>query len=116
MALLEPWPHVHVSRRGDSGRAPQSCLRAVDHGYPLPVKSQTESFDELLARSGPARARYLMLRLLERSGEQRVAIPALTSTDYVNTIPPHNPTVGTHERTRTNAWARGGASCQVRAP
>src|SRR3979409_880618 len=28
-----------------------------------------------------------MLRLLERSSEQRVAIPALTSTDYVNTIP-----------------------------
>ena len=27
-----------------------------------------------------------MLRLLERAGEQRVAIPALTSTDYVNTI------------------------------
>ena len=46
-----------------------------------------ESFDELLERSGPARARYLMLRLLERAGEQRVAIPALTSTDYVNTIP-----------------------------
>ncbi|MFZ4374064.1 MAG: pyruvate dehydrogenase (acetyl-transferring), homodimeric type, partial [Mycobacterium sp.] len=46
-----------------------------------------ESFDDLLTRSGPARARYLMLRLLERAGEQRVAIPALTSTDYVNTIP-----------------------------
>ena len=46
-----------------------------------------ESFDDLLARSGQARARYLMLRLLERAGEQRVAIPALTSTDYVNTIP-----------------------------
>jgi pyruvate dehydrogenase E1 component len=28
-----------------------------------------------------------MLRLLERAGEQRVSIPALTSTDYVNTIP-----------------------------
>ncbi len=46
-----------------------------------------ESFDDLLSRSGPARARYLMLRLLERASEQRVAIPALTSTDYVNTIP-----------------------------
>ncbi len=46
-----------------------------------------ESFDTLLSRSGPARARYLMLRMLERAGEQRVAIPALTSTDYVNTIP-----------------------------
>ena len=29
-----------------------------------------ESFDNLLERSGPARARYLMLRLLERAGEQ----------------------------------------------
>ena len=28
-----------------------------------------ESFDEMLERSGPARARYLMLRLLERAGE-----------------------------------------------
>ena len=37
-----------------------------------------ESFDELLERSGPARARYLMLRLLERSGEQRV-LPAMSS-------------------------------------
>ena len=46
-----------------------------------------ESFDDLLTRSGPSRARYLMLRLLERAGEQRVAIPALTSSDYVNTIP-----------------------------
>ena len=36
-----------------------------------------ESFDELLDRSGPSRARYLMLRLLERAGEQRIAIPAL---------------------------------------
>ena len=39
-----------------------------------------ESFDAMLARSGPARARYLMLRLLERAGDQRVSIPALTST------------------------------------
>ena len=32
-----------------------------------------ESFDDLLGRSGPARARYLMLRLLERSREMRVS-------------------------------------------
>ena len=46
-----------------------------------------ESFDDLIATHGPARARYLMLRLLERASEQRVSIPSLTSTDYVNTIP-----------------------------
>ncbi|MGC4960056.1 pyruvate dehydrogenase (acetyl-transferring), homodimeric type [Gordonia sp. DT218] len=49
-----------------------------------------ESFDDLLDHAGPARARYLMLRLLERAGEKRVAIPSLTSTDYVNTIPTEN--------------------------
>ncbi len=34
-----------------------------------------------------------MLRLLERAGEKRVSIPALTSTDYVNTIPHRGGTV-----------------------
>ncbi len=48
------------------------------------------SFDGLLENAGPGRARYLMLRLLERASEKRVSIPALTSTDYVNTIPTEN--------------------------
>lgn len=75
-----------------------------------------ESFDELLARSGPARARYLMLRLLERAGEQRVAIPALTSTDYVNTIPtelePWFPGDEDTER-RYRSWIRWNAAVMV---
>ena len=75
-----------------------------------------ESFDALLERSGPARARYLMLRLLERSGEQRVAIPALTSTDYVNTIPtelePWFPGDEDVER-RYRAWIRWNAAIMV---
>ena len=45
-----------------------------------------ESLDQLIDQAGPSRARYLMLRLLERAGEKRVSIPSLTSTDYVNTI------------------------------
>ena len=75
-----------------------------------------ESFDDLLERSGPTRARYLMLRLLERSGEQRVAIPALTSTDYVNTIPtelePWFPGDEDVER-RYRAWMRWNAAIMV---
>jgi pyruvate dehydrogenase E1 component len=75
-----------------------------------------ESFDDLLERSGPARARYLMLRLLERAGEQRVAIPALTSTDYVNTIPtelePWFPGDEDVER-RYRAWIRWNAAIMV---
>ncbi|MGW0518336.1 pyruvate dehydrogenase (acetyl-transferring), homodimeric type [Crossiella sp. NPDC003009] len=46
-----------------------------------------ESFDAVLAGAGQQRARYLMLRLLERARESHVGVPSLTSTDYVNTIP-----------------------------
>jgi pyruvate dehydrogenase E1 component len=46
-----------------------------------------ESLDEVIDRVGPRRARYLMLRLLERARERQVGVPALRSTDYVNTIP-----------------------------
>ena len=46
-----------------------------------------ESFDAALEQGGQARARYLMLTLLQRARERHVGVPALTSTDYVNTIP-----------------------------
>ncbi|MCF8570862.1 pyruvate dehydrogenase (acetyl-transferring), homodimeric type [Gordonia sp. HY002] len=46
-----------------------------------------ESFDAMLSNAGPERARYLMLRMLERADDKRVVLPQLTSTDYVNTIP-----------------------------
>jgi pyruvate dehydrogenase E1 component len=75
-----------------------------------------ESFDEMLDREGPGRARYLMLRLLERAGERHVAIPALTSTDYVNTIPTENepwfPGDEEVER-RYRAWIRWNAAVMV---
>ncbi|MDQ4111645.1 MAG: pyruvate dehydrogenase (acetyl-transferring), homodimeric type, partial [Actinomycetota bacterium] len=45
------------------------------------------SFDAMLESSGRERARYMMLRLLERAREKSVGVPALRSTDYINTIP-----------------------------
>ncbi len=47
-----------------------------------------DSFDELIEQRGRERARYVMLRLLERAREKQVGVPALRSTDYINTIPP----------------------------
>ena len=47
-----------------------------------------DSFDALIEERGRSRARYVMLRLLERAREQQVGVPALRSTDYINTIPP----------------------------
>ncbi|MEP9414237.1 pyruvate dehydrogenase (acetyl-transferring), homodimeric type [Gordonia sp. VNQ95] len=72
-------PRVRVIREGVA-----SYLPDID---PDETSEWLESFDKLVEEQGPARARYLMLRLLERAGESRVAIPSLTSTDYVNSIP-----------------------------
>ncbi|MDP9396419.1 MAG: pyruvate dehydrogenase (acetyl-transferring), homodimeric type [Actinomycetota bacterium] len=45
-----------------------------------------ESFDALVGNAGRTRARYLMLRLLQRAREQQVGVPALRSTNYINSI------------------------------
>ena len=47
-----------------------------------------ESLDAVVKAGGPQRARFLMLKLLERAREKQVGVPALRSTDYINTIPP----------------------------
>ncbi|GAA1160057.1 pyruvate dehydrogenase (acetyl-transferring), homodimeric type [Nocardioides aquiterrae] len=47
-----------------------------------------DSFNALVDERGRERARYVMLRLLERARESNVGVPALRSTDYINTIPP----------------------------
>ncbi len=55
---------------------------------PEETEDWLESFDALVQDRGRDRARYLMLRLLERAREKQVGVPALRSTDYINTIPP----------------------------
>jgi pyruvate dehydrogenase E1 component len=45
-----------------------------------------ESLDGLLDSDGQHRARYIMLKLLEHARERRVGLPALRSSDYINTI------------------------------
>jgi pyruvate dehydrogenase E1 component len=47
-----------------------------------------DSFDSLIDDRGRERARYVMLRLLERARQKQVGVPALRSTDYINSIPP----------------------------
>ena len=47
-----------------------------------------DSLDALLDERGRTRARYVMLKLLERAREKQVGVPGLRSTDYINTIPP----------------------------
>jgi pyruvate dehydrogenase E1 component len=52
------------------------------------TREWVDSFDSVVRTRGRARARYIMLRLLERAREQQVGVPGLRSTDYINTIPP----------------------------
>jgi pyruvate dehydrogenase E1 component len=55
---------------------------------PDETREWVESFDTVVRTRGRERARYVMLRLLERAREQQVGVPGLRSTDYINTIPP----------------------------
>ena len=55
---------------------------------PDETREWIESLDSVLDERGQERGRYLMLRLLERARERQVGVPALRSTDYINTIPP----------------------------
>jgi pyruvate dehydrogenase E1 component len=55
---------------------------------PDETREWVESFDNVVRTRGRTRARYVMLRLLERAREQQVGVPGLRSTDFINTIPP----------------------------
>ncbi len=55
---------------------------------PAETSEWLESLDAVVDNAGASRARYLMLELLRRSAERSVGIPALRSTDYINTISP----------------------------
>ena len=47
-----------------------------------------DSLDSVIDVGGRSRARYLLARLMERAREQGVGVPAMVTTDYINTIPP----------------------------
>jgi pyruvate dehydrogenase E1 component len=89
---------VATGSEQSSGPAQQHAGRppVIHEGLPtqLPdidpdeTKEWLDSFDAMVDERGRSRARYMMLRLLERAREQNVGVPALRSTDYINTIPP----------------------------
>ncbi len=60
-----------------------SSLTDID---PEETSEWLESLDQVIDEGGRKRARYLMLRLLERARESQIGVPSLTATDYVNTI------------------------------
>lgn len=54
---------------------------------PEETQEWLDSLDGLIEAGGENRAHYVMLKLLEHARERNIGVPALTRTDYVNTIP-----------------------------
>src|SRR3954467_2502983 len=81
---------------GDPARDATTPRAVITDGLPSqlvdtdPDETQewVDSLDAVVDHAGRGRARYLMLKMLERSREQQVGVPSLRSTDYINTIPP----------------------------
>ncbi|MDF8263420.1 pyruvate dehydrogenase (acetyl-transferring), homodimeric type [Luteipulveratus flavus] len=55
---------------------------------PEETQEWVDSLDGAIDEGGRARARYIMLKLLERARQQQIGVPSLTATDYINTIAP----------------------------
>ncbi|CAB5106787.1 MAG: pyruvate dehydrogenase (acetyl-transferring), homodimeric type [Actinobacteria bacterium] len=70
--------------------APDQIIDQLVDTDPAETAEWQASFDAALAHSGPVRARYLMLSLLNRAHEKNIGISALRTTDYINTISPEN--------------------------
>jgi pyruvate dehydrogenase E1 component len=81
--------------RGSPGR-PIDCQGVVFDGFshqlpdidPTETAEWTESFDAVVEAHGESRARYLLMRLLERAQLTGLGFPSTVSTPYINTIPP----------------------------
>ena len=71
--------------------APRDSVGPILNGLPtnLPDIDSEEtaewldSIDMMIDSDGRNRARYIMLRLLERARDQHLGLPSLTATDYV---------------------------------
>jgi pyruvate dehydrogenase E1 component len=92
----------------------------ISHQVPDTDAGETQewldSFDAVVETRGRARARYLLMKLLERALTQQVDFPATVSTPYVNTIPadaePWFPGDEYQER-RIRAYIRWNAAAMV---
>ena len=92
----------------------------ISHQVPDTDPGETQewldSFDAVVDAHGRSRARYLLMKLLERARTKQVDFPATVSTPYVNTIPaddePWFPGDEYQER-RIRAYIRWNAAAMV---
>jgi pyruvate dehydrogenase E1 component len=62
-------------------------LDQVPDPDPQETSEWLASLSDVVQREGPHRARFLLRRVLEHAGSLELGLPALTTSDYVNTIP-----------------------------
>jgi pyruvate dehydrogenase E1 component len=83
---------------------------------PQETSEWVDSLDEVVDVRGKTRARFLVMKLLERARELQVGFPATVSSDYINSIPPERepwfPGDETMER-RIRAFVRWNAAVMV---
>jgi pyruvate dehydrogenase E1 component len=90
-----------------------SQLPDIDPGE---TREWIESLDAVIDGEGRGRARFLLLKLLERAREASIGVPALRSTDYINTITPEREPWfpgDEHVERRIRAYVRWNAAIMV---
>jgi pyruvate dehydrogenase E1 component len=83
---------------------------------PTETAEWLDSLDAVVDAGGRQRARFLMLKLLERAREKNVGVPALRSTDFINTIQPEREPWfpgDEHVERRLRAYIRWNAAIMV---
>ncbi|WP_456064327.1 pyruvate dehydrogenase (acetyl-transferring), homodimeric type [Cumulibacter manganitolerans] len=95
---LEPSADLHADDEILTGTAPQDRTQIITDGMaaqifdtdPEETKEWLDSLDAVIDNNphGELRARHLLLRVNEHARKRAVGIPAMRSTDYINTIPP----------------------------
>ena len=107
---------IDVVAREESGPILNGLPSQLPDIDPEETQEWLASLDGAVDERGRVRARYLMLALLQRARERGVGVPSLSSTDYINTIPPEaEPWFPGDEEVerRYRAWIRWNAAIMV---
>ena len=83
---------------------------------PQETAEWVDSLEEVVDVRGKTRARFLVMKLLERARELQVGFPATVSSDYINSIPPEREPWfpgDEHRERRIRAFVRWNAAVMV---
>jgi pyruvate dehydrogenase E1 component len=83
---------------------------------PEETREWLDALDAVVSEHGRDRARFLMLKVIERARAANIGIPPLRSTDYINTIPPDREPEfpgDEHVERRIRAYIRWNAAVMV---